>query len=240
MATNVKWIKKINYKDIIIIYTLWFSTIVFNRFFDFASFMEVPNLSGFFDLLFYFAARLIFISLFLLYFVFIYDLTFEELGITLKSFTKKIIPLFIYFVILIGLVILLINYPLSIDKVWRIFQPIYKVLTMEIFVQSLLSLLLVFPVYFIIALSEQMMLNLFVYEIFKFKIPKFAARFFSALFFSFLVYHLQPDRIIVYFVLALISRTLYERSEKSVIVPAFFGAGFYLIYSLYIYGWSFI
>ena len=54
MNSKTNWINRINYKDIIIIYTLWFFTLIFNRFFDFASFMQVPALSGFFDLLFQF------------------------------------------------------------------------------------------------------------------------------------------------------------------------------------------
>lgn len=240
MTSKINWIDRINYKDIIIIYTLWFFTLIFNRFFDFASFMQVPGLSGFFDLLFLFAARLIFISLIFLYFVFIYDLSFKELGISFRSLPKKVIPLFIYFIILLGLVILLINFPLSINNVSRVFKPLYKVLTMETFVRSTLPLVLVFPIFFVIAFSEQMMLNLFVYEIFKYRLPKIFSKLMAALFFSFLIYHLSPDKIIIYFIFALISVTLYERAGKSILVPSFFGAGFYLIYTFYIYGWNFI
>jgi len=240
MNSKTNWINRINYKDIIIIYTLWFFTLIFNRFFDFASFMQVPALSGFFDLLFHFAARLIFISLIFLYFVFIYDLSFKELGISFKSLTKKLISLIIYLIILLGLVILLINFPLSTDNISRIFKPLYKVLTMETFVRSTLPLILVFPIFFIIAFSEQLMLNLFVYEVFNYKLPKLVSKLMSALFFSFLIYHLSPDKIIIYFIFALISVTLYALAEKSILVPSFFGAGFYLIYTFYIYGWNFI
>ena len=70
MSKN-NWITKINYKDIIIIYILWFSTILFTKYFNFTSFMQISDLGGFFDILFFFAARLIFISLIFLYFVFL-------------------------------------------------------------------------------------------------------------------------------------------------------------------------
>ncbi len=241
MSTNkIKWINRINYKDIIIIYTLWYFSLIFTRFFDFASFMQVPDLSGFFDLLFNFAARLIFISLIFLYFVFIYDLTFKELGISFKSLTKKFVKIFIYLIILLSLVIFLINLPMSTRNLSNVFAPIYKVFSMETFVRSILPLLLVFPIFFIIALSEQLMLNLFVYEIFNYKLPKIISKLFAGLFFSFLIYQLSPDKIIIYFIFALISITLYERADKSILVPSFFGAGFYIIYTFYIYGWNFI
>ena len=240
MTAKLNWIKRINYKDIIIIYTLWFFTLLFNRFFDFASFMQVPDLSGFFDLLFSFAARLIFISLFFLYFVFIYDLSFKELGISFKALTKKLISLLLYIIILLSLVLFFINVPMSMENISRIFKPLYEIADMETFVRSILPLAIVFPIFFIIAFSEQLMLNLFVYEIFRYKLPKFVSKLLSALFFSFLIYKLMPEQIIIYFIFALISTSLYERADKSVLVPAFFGAGFYLIYTFYIYGWNFI
>ncbi len=240
MSDKFAWIHKINYKDIIIIYAIWFFALFFNRFFHFAAFMEVPDLSGFFDLLFNFAARFIFISLFFLYFIFIYGLSFKELGISFKSSFKKIIPLIIYIAVLLSLVLAFINIPLAENNISQSFHPVYNIYDTQSFVQSLLPFLMLFPLFFIIALSEQLMLNLFVYEIFKIKLPKLISRFLSAIFFSFLIYRLQPDKIIIFFSFALISILLYERTEKSILAPAFFGAGFYLIYTLYIYGWNFI
>lgn len=240
MTVKFDWINKINYKDIIIIYTLWFFAIAFNHFFNFASFMGVANLDGFFDLLFSFAARLIFISLILIYFTFIYDISIKDLGLHFKTFTKKIIPLFIYTSLLLALVLILINIPLSINKITKYFKPIYQILKIENLVLSLLPAILMLPIFFIISLSEQLMLNLFVYEIFRYKLPKIISKIFASLFFPFLIYNLKPEKIIIYFLLALISITIYERSEKSILIPSIFGAGFYLIYTFYIYGWSFI
>jgi membrane protease YdiL (CAAX protease family) len=240
MASKIKWIKRINYKDIIIIYTLWFFTLLFNRFFDFASFIQIPNLSDFFNFLFVFAARLIFLSLILLYFIFLYDLTFKDLGISFRVFMNRIFPLLIYIILLLALVLLFVNIPLSLNDFSSNFKPLYKVTQIQVFVQSIIPILILFPLFFIIALSEQLMLNLFVYEIFKSRVPKFISKLFSALFFSFLIYQLQPDKIIIYFFFALISVILYERADKSILVPSFFGAGFYLIFAFYIYGWTFI
>lgn len=240
MATKIKWINKINYKDVIIIYTLWFFTLLFNRFFDLASFIQVPNLSDFFNFLFVFAARLIFLSLIFLYFIFLYDISFKELGISFSSFMKKLFPIIIYLMILLTLVLIFVNIPLSLNDFSRNFKPLYEVKQIQVLVQSIFPVLILFPLFFIIALSEQFMLNLFVYEIFKSRIPKFISKIFSALFFSFLIYQLQPDKIIIYFFFALISVILYERADKSILIPSFFGAGFYLIFAFYIYGWNFI
>lgn len=240
MARKIKWINRINYKDVIIIYTLWFITLLFNRFYNLASFIQIPNLSDFFNFLFVFAARLIFMSLIFLYFIFLYDLTFKDLGISISSFFKKIFPLLFYTIMLLALVLIFVNIPLSLNNFSRSFEPLYQVTQVPVFVQSIFPILIMFPLFFIIALSEQFMLNLFVYEIFKSRIPKFISKILSALFFSFLVYQLQPDKIIIYFVFALISTILYERADKSILAPSFFGAGFYLIFSFYIYGWTFI
>lgn len=240
MASKIKWINRINYKDVIIIYTLWFFTLLFNRFFDLASFIQIPNLSDFFNFLFVFAARLIFLSLIFLYFIFLYDLTFEDLGISFKSIIKKIFPVILYTIILLALALIFVNVPLSLNDFSSNFNPLYKVKQIQIFVHSIFPIFILFPLFFIIALSEQFMLNLFVYEIFKSRIPKFISKIFSALFFSFLIYQLQPDKIIIYFFFALISVILYERADQSILVPSFFGAGFYLIFSFYIYGWAFI
>lgn len=240
MVTKIKWINRINYKDVIIIYTLWFFTLLFNRFFDLTSFIEVPNLSDFFNFLFVFAARLIFLSLIFLYFIFLYDISFKELGISFSSFMKKLFPSIIYLMILLTLVLIFVNIPLSLNDFSRNFKPLYEVKQIQVLVQSIFPILILFPLFFIIALSEQFMLNLFVYEIFKSRIPKFFSKIFSALFFSFLIYQLQPDKIIIYFFFALISVILYERADKSILIPSFFGAGFYLIFSFYIYGWTFV
>jgi len=240
MTSKIKWINRINYKDVIIIYTLWFFTLLFNRFFDLTSFIQVPNLSEFFNFLFVFAARLIFLSLIFLYFIFLYDLTFKDLGIYFSSLIKKIFPIIIYLLILLTLVLIFVNIPLTLNDFSNNFKPLYEVKQIQVFVQSIFPIAILFPLFFIIALSEQFMLNLFVYEIFKSRLPKFISKLFSALFFSFLIYQLQPDKIIIYFFFALISVILYERAEKSILIPSFFGAGFYLIFAFYIYGWTFI
>ncbi len=240
MTSKIKWINRINYKDVIIIYTLWFFTLLFNRFFDLTSFMQVPNLSDFFNFLFVFAARLIFLSLIFLYFIFLYDLSFKDLGISFRSLMKKIFPIIIYLMILLALVLVFVNIPLTLNDFSSNFKPLYKVKQIQVFVQSVFPILILFPLFFIIALSEQFMLNLFVYEIFKSRLPKFISKIFSALFFSFLIYQLQPDKIIIYFFFALISVILFERANKSILIPSFFGAGFYLIFTFYIYGWNFI
>jgi|AntRauTorcE11897_2_1112592.scaffolds.fasta_scaffold03767_4 hypothetical protein len=238
--TNNKWITKINYKDIIIIYTLWFSTIVFSQYFNFTSFMQISDLGGFFDILFFFAARLIFISLMFLYFVFLYDLSFDQLGVKFKPLVKSLFKLIIYIVIILLLVIFLINIPLNTTNITKTFNPLYEINSVQSFVHSILPLMLVFPLFYIIALSEQFMLNLFVYEVFKFKLPELLAKFLAALFFSFLIYQLNPGKILIYFFYAIISILIYEKSEKSILVPAFLGAAFYSIYTFYIYGWTFI
>lgn len=240
MTSKIKWINKINYKDIIIIYTLWFFTLLFNRFFDLTTFIQVPNLSDFLNFLFVFAARLIFLSLILVYFIFLYDISFKELGISFNSFIKKLFPIIIYLMILLTLVLIFVNIPLSLNEFSSNFKPLYEVKQIQVLVQSIFPILILFPLFLVIALSEQFMLNLFVYEIFKSRLPKFISKIFSALFFSFLIYQLQPDKIIIYFFFALISVILYERADKSILIPSFFGAGFYLIFAFYIYGWTFI
>lgn len=238
--SNNNWITKINYKDIIIIYILWFSTIVFTKYFNFTSFMQISDLGGFFDILFFFAARLIFISLICLYFVFLYDLSFNQLGIKFKPLFKSFFKLLIYIVIILILTIFLINIPLNTIGYNINYNPLYEINSVQSFVHSILPLILVFPLFYIITLSEQFMLNIFVYEIFNFKLPKSLSKILAAIFFSFLIYQLNPNLIIVYFFYAIISIILYERSEKSILVPTFLGAAFYSIYTFYIYGWTFI
>jgi len=239
MSKN-NWITKINYKDIIIIYILWFSTILFTKYFNFTTFMQISDLGGFFDILFFFAARLIFISLIFLYFVFLYDLSFNQLGIKFKPLLRSLLKILIYIVIILLLVIFLINIPLNSIEYNINYNPLYEINSVQNFVYSIIPLMLIFPIFYIITLSEQFMLNIFVYEVFNFKLPKLLSKILAAIFFSFLIYQLDPGIIIIYFFYAMISIILYEKAEKSILVPTFLGAAFYSIYTFYIYGWTFI
>lgn len=240
MSVKPKWIEKINYKDIIIIYSLWFFSLFINRYFSFASFVTVPNLSGFFDLLSLFVTRLIFSGLIFTYFNLLYDLSINDLGITLKSFFKKIIKIIAYLTVLFGFVIILINLPLSTSNISNIFKPVYQITDLNTFVRSLFPFFTLYPIVMIIVFAEQLMLNLFVYEIFNYKLPTVIAKLFSSIFFSFILLSFETEKILILFIIALISINLYERTDKSLLFPTFFGTGFYLIYILYIYGWNFI
>ncbi|WP_353622138.1 CPBP family glutamic-type intramembrane protease [Halocella sp. SP3-1] len=110
----------------------------------------------------------------------------------------------------------------------------------EVFVTSILPLLLLIIASLVIALSEQLILVNIFYKLFSRTLfNKFISIIMSSLLYSFLLLNFDPGRILINFLAASISLFIYSKTE-SILTSSFFIASYYSIYIIYIFGWNYI
>ena len=233
-------IKKINYKDIIIVFGTWYFIAIFNFLIGEVNIKYTPNLSGFLHFSFIFTGRFLFLGLIIFYFISIHSVTFSELGLSFFKL-KKQIHLTIYFLSFFLIIILLfINIPLSFNSLSDKFHPLFKINSPGNFVKSIIPLLLLFIPNMVIALSEQFILNNIVFELFNLKINTIISVILSSLFYSIIVFTFSPSQILINCIIALISIYLYLKANRSLYLPTFIMSIYYSLYIGYIYGWGYL
>lgn len=234
------YIKRLNYKDLLIIFGIWYFIMLFNYLINDFNLPYTPNLTGALHFSFLFTGRCLFLGLITFYLVSLYSVTFSDLGLKLSNF-KSQISTWIYLVIfLLSAILIFINIPLSYNSLSTEFLPVYKIKSVENFIKSLLPLIIIFIPGSVIALSEQFILNSIVFEIFNFKIPSIIAIIFSSLFYSVVILTFSPGKILINFIIAFISIYLYIRSNRSLLLSTLFMATYYTLYISYIYGWKYL
>ncbi len=235
-----KYISHLNYKDLVIIFSIWFFTAYFNYLSSSITFSYAPTLTGLFRLLFISAGRGIFWALILFYLISFYDSSFTEIGLNLKNLKKKIKPALFLILVFLILNLIFINLPLSFNPISDKYNPLYQITCSSHLIKSLTPLLITFFPCLLIAFSEQFLLNSILFETINNKLPTFLAFITAAVIFPVLFLNFNQGRIIQLIILALISIYLYLKTERSIITPALFSAGYYAINIFYIYGWDFL
>lgn len=233
-----KLVEYLNYKDILIILGSWYlSSIVLLITKELN--LNHTIITNLFHFLFIISGRFIYFSLMTFYLTSFYPIEFKDLGINfghLKNQIKYSLPKII---LLFIMVISIINIPVSFmpDKN---FHPLFEIHGPDSLVTSLLPFTLLFLACLFISLSEQFILNVIIYELFNYTFFNcFFSLILTSLLYSLIIVELTPARILINTLAALISILIY-RKKNSIIPSTLFMAGYYSIYIIYIYGFSFI
>lgn len=233
-----KLIDYLNYKDILIILGAWYLTAVIILITKEIQF-QYPLLTNIFHFLFIISGRFIFFTLVSLYLTSLYSVDFETLGLNCKKFMSQFKDSMSKIGLLFILVLVFINIPASFLAGIEFF-PLYKITGPESLISSLFPFLLVFTACLFISLSEQFILNIVIFELFRYThINRLFSLVFSSLIYSIILVELQPGRILLNTLVALISILLYKKKD-SIIPASIFTAAYYSIYITYIYGFQFI
>ncbi len=235
---DYKLINYLNYKDILIIFGMWYFIILIiliARNFT----LNHDLVNNIFHFLFIVSGRFIFLGLTIFYLTSFYPISFKEIGFKLTYLKRDFFQAFSIILIFLLMIILIINIPLSFASEGG-FSPLYSLQKPEDFVDSLLPLLLLFSGCLIIATSEQLILTCIIYELFKNTLfSKIISLLLTSLFYSIILLQFEPGRILLNFLVAFISLMLYTK-RRSILAPSIFLAGYYSAYIVYIYGWGFI
>ncbi|MFW6306309.1 MAG: hypothetical protein ACOC1N_02875 [Bacillota bacterium] len=235
---NHNLISYVNYKDILIVLAAWYIMaliILITRELN----LKHNILTGIFHFLFIVSGRFIFLAAVLFYFNSLYSISFHELGFKFKSFFSNISKTSSLFFLLFALTILLINTPLSFMENSN-FSPLFKIVGPNSFVTSLFPFLLLYIGCYVVGLAEQFLLNIVIFELFNNTIFNFVISLILAgLFYSIIIMNLDPAKILINFIAAIISIIIYNRN-KSIIYSTIFTAGYYACFISYIYGWEFL
>ncbi len=236
--SNSNIIDKINYKDIIIIFSIWyfFLGIIFSLYK--ALFQDTPYIAGFLHVLFITGGRFMGLAIFIYYFISIYSLSFRELGFKFKNLKKQLFPTIMLIIIFFFLIIIFINFPLSYKYVSGKFNPLIAVKNPADLVSSLFPLFFISLCTLIISFAEIFILSKIVFELFNYILNKYLALVLAGLFYSLLLLDLTPEKIMINFILGIILIFLYLKYEKSLLSPALFLSAFYSFSIVYIYGWD--
>lgn len=238
MNDNKGLISYISYKDILIILGIWYLMLSLNMVSKGVN-LDYTVLNNFFHFLFIISGRFLSFSFIVFYITSLYPISFADLGIHLKNPLKQLRISSSTSIALIILVILFINIPLTLT-VEKAFSPLIKVNSPEVFVTSILPLLLLIIANLVIALSEQLILVNIFYKLFSRTLfNKFISIVMSSLLYSFLLLNFDPGRILINFLAASISLFIYSKTE-SILTSSFFIASYYSIYIIYIFGWNYI
>ncbi len=233
-------IDKINYKDVIIIFSMWYIIITINFLICRSNFDNTPMLTGLLHILFITAGRFLFVSLVIFYFISLYSLSFSELGLKIKKIKIKILSTTILILLFFFLLIIFVNIPLSYESLSNKFSPLIMIKSPSDLVRSFFPLSFVFLIMYIIALAEMFILNKIVFELFNYLLTSYLAVVLSSLFYSILLLQFEPTGILINFITGLITLYLYIKTEKSIMVSSLFLAGFYSCAIIYIYGWNYM
>lgn len=233
-------IHAINYKDILILIGLWYFIYLADLLLQQFAFSHSPFLTDLFRYLFLVAGRFLYATLFIFYFISFYSLTYGELGFKFSPFRNKLKTAFFALLPLAAGTIFAINIPLSFNDLSSRFQPLYQLETPQTFVISLFPLLLLSFSNLIVAGSEQLILNSLLFSTLKTRIPNILAAATASIVFSFLSPVCNPTTLYIRFLIAVISIYFYQKTASSIITPTIFQAGFYSLYTVYIYGWIII
>ncbi|MFW6237647.1 MAG: type II CAAX prenyl endopeptidase Rce1 family protein [Halanaerobiales bacterium] len=231
---------KIDYKDILILLGLWYFIFLANILLRQFAFAHSPFLTDLFQHLFLVAGRFLYATLFIFYLVYFYAITYCELGFKFFPLKPKLKAAVFTLLPLATGAILLINIPLSFNALSPDFQPLYRLESPEIFINSLFPLTLLFFSNIIVAGSEQLILNTLLFSCLKSRISVFLATAVSSLIYALLVPSREVTAILLRFMVGIISIYLYRKAKASIITPTLFQSGFYSLYIVYIYGWTII
>jgi hypothetical protein len=233
-----KLISYLNYKDFLIIFGLWYFMAGFNTMTTEISFNNT-RLTEIFHFLFILTGRFIYLALIIFYLISLYPVSFKEIGFNLRNMKDQFLKVISPLICLLLFVIILINIPLSFSK-HPGFVPLYYIDNPQVFINSLLPFSLFFIANLFIALSELFLLTNFVFNLFKYIISnQTLSLLMSSLIYSVILLHFTPGRILINLLIALITLYLYLKTD-SLFISSLFLAGYYSIYIVYIYGWSYI
>jgi len=235
-----KFIKKFNYKDILIIFFSWFIIVSLIYIIKDQPLEHAPFFSGLINYLFVFSGRFLYLALIILYLISLYTISFTELGLKPNNFKKELYTGIYLSLFLLLFILIFINLPLSFQNINSSFNPLFEITNVQRLILSLLFLLLLLIPNTIIALSEQFILNNIVFELFNFKLNTISAVILSCFFYSFFMLTFTPQKILINFIIALISIYLYLKTEGSLYLPTFFLAFNYSINICFIYGWDYL
>lgn len=233
-----KLIEYLNYKDILIILGTWYLTAIIILILKEIQF-QYALITDIFHFLFIISGRFIYLALISLYLSSLYPLDYEVLGLNFKQFKNQFKDSMSKIILLFLLVIVFINIPASFLTEFE-FSPLFKITGPESLVSSLFPFLLIFSACLFISLSEQFILNIVLFELLKFThLNNFFSLLLSSLLYSIILIELQPGRILLNTLTALISILLYKK-RNSIIPASLFTAAYYSLYIVYIYGFDFI
>ena len=238
--TNKSYITQFNAKDLIIILAFWYISSALNGAAGEITFQYAPWLTGYFRLLFISAGRFLFIALSIYYLITLYQQSFTQLGINIKSLWLHLKTAVVLIFILFLFILVFINLPLSYHDLSDVFNPLYEINDFQLLISSFGTLAFLIVPAFIISFSEQFMLNNIIYKLFRLKLPHLLSLFLSSLFYSVLMLEFQPQHILINLILAIISIYLFIKSSESLLLPVLFATAFYSFYICYIFGWEFI
>ncbi|ACL68917.1 CPBP family glutamic-type intramembrane protease [Halothermothrix orenii] len=240
MKERPLYVHKINYKDILIIVGFWYFMAAFGYLTRGLVFPYTPVLTSIFHFLFVISGRLIFLALVIFYLVSLYGVDFRTLGLSTKNLKKEILLGTSLIFSLLFAVLFLVNIPLSYKSLsGSNFNPLYTFDKPEHFINSIFSVIIIYPGTIIIALSEAFLLINIFYRTLLGKLKPFPGLIISSFAYSILLLTSGPTQIIIKFIAAFITIFLY-RKTRSLITPSIFLAGYYTFYIIYIYGWEFI
>lgn len=234
------FIKKLNYKDFLIILGTWYFMAALNYLMCEFTLENTPHLTGLFHFLYIAAGRFIYLALIIFYLIYLYPISFEDLGLSLTGLKKQLLTVLSLIIPFFIIILVFVNIPLSYNQLTEKFSPLYQIQSPQVLIQSLFPLLIFFIPAIIIALSEQFLLNKIIFELFSFKLHRLIALIMASLFYSILFLNFQPTIILINFLTAFISIYLYIKAEGSLITASIFSACYYTFYIVYIYGWDFL
>ena len=229
----------INYKDLFIILSLWYLLYFLTKIVNQTQVTKhSPHLEGLLEYLLFASGRFIFIALALFYFISMYNLSLKNLKFKFNLNIKLLFQIFFLIIFLTIIIVFLINMPLILNNFSSAkFDPLYKVKSPAIFVNSLFPVLFFFIINIVTVLGEifflENIIKAYLYNFFGEKV----AIFISSITYPFL---LMIDSFILsiqFFIFAFILFILIKKDE-SLISAAIFGSAFYTFIFIYIYGWN--
>ncbi len=236
--------KNINYKDVIIIFALWYIIAINVELFTSKDLIDLSIVSGFLHYFFVISGRFTFLALTYFYFVSIYDAELSEIGFWegKKHLFNALKKNFSVMLLLFGGIIFLINLPFSLNSQINstLFNPLITISNIERLGASIFPALIIFVGAILIGFSEQFLVNKVIYPIFAQKLITPISIMFSALFFSFLLLEFTPEHILINIIYITISILMFRWNNEKLIYPVLFSASYYTAFITFITGFNYL
>lgn len=237
MNDNLFKDKRLNYKDFFIILISWYFIIFGNYFLKEMSFSHLIYFNSLLSFIFNVLGHILFFMVIYVYFSYLYDFSFQDLGISLNR-ENIMLGLTASLILILGLGVIIIN--LNSGQVGITFSPLYNILDFKEIMSALPFLIVIFTASLLTALAEQFLFNKIIFSVFELYLPKFIASLMTALFAPILILQFKAAFMLIIFLSVLISNLLYIISSYKLASSVLFYAFFITFYTAFIYGFNFM
>ncbi|PRX26243.1 hypothetical protein BX659_12180 [Orenia metallireducens] len=219
-------------KEIIKAQLVWYLINFLILFFQLYVSFDIPYINNFYIMIFKFIGSSFFISFLLYYTTMVYDLSFQELGISFKNFIENSkLGLQLSFFFLFGIIIIHLS-----DKNLRV-NSIINIHNGNDFRLSIIYFVILFICYLIPAFSKELFYRGFVYYHFKKEYGIIIGFMLNTLYYALSYLDLRLITIAIHLLMAILTTYLYEKTD-SLVTSVIFQATYQASLSLYLFSFD--